>query len=594
MGRILKTVALALAIGVAAAGEATAQSLGTFRWQLQPYCNVVNLTVTQNGGLYTLDGYDDQCGAPTRASAVGTAVPNPNGSITIGFSIVTTPGGVPVHVQTAIDLGSLGGTWSDSAGHSGAFVFTPGAGNGGSARPVPTAGVPDNSITSAKIADGAIGALDIDPGQVQQRIQSACPSGQLMTGVNQNGTVVCEAVSSGAGGDITAVMAGTGLNGGGATGDVTLQVAFSGTGAVNAAARTDHTHAVRTGLTSTRIGDGALAINGTGQFNTAIGSSALAATTTGASNSGVGYGALTSNTSGDENTAIGTLAMQGNTAGLRNTAVGHSAMAFITGLNRNDNTAIGHAAGLHGGTRNTAVGVGALELGDGATSDHNTGVGYQALRESGGTSNVAIGAQTLDSATTGDNNTAIGAGALTALTSGDGNIALGRSAGLGLITGSDNVYVANSGANESGTMRLGTTNRHDRTFVAGIRGVSTGLNNAVAVVVDSNGQLGTVSSSRRTKFDIADLDPAVTAALRRLRPVQFRYTQAFADGSTPLQYGLIAEEVEAVLPDLVAYDGAGDPATVKYHVLPALLLAEVQRLSREVAALQAALDTARR
>ncbi len=594
MGRTLNAAALTLAAGIGWADVAAGQSLGTFRWQLQPYCNVVNVTVTQNGGLYTLDGYDDQCGAAERASVVGTAVPNPNGSVTLGFTIVTTPAGAPVHVQTALNLATLGGNWSDSAGHTGAFVFTPGAGTGGVPRPEPLLGIPDNSITTAKIADGAVGALDIDPAQVQQRIQSACPTDQLMTGVNQNGTVVCQSVTSGAGGDITGVTAGVGLSGGGATGDVALQVIFGGTGAQSAAAKADHTHAFGSGLTSTRIGDGAYGNNGAGQFNTAIGASTLAATTSGASNTGAGYAALTANTSGDENTAFGAATLQANTVGVRNTAVGHRAMAFSSGFSQADNTAIGHSANLQGGLRNTAVGAGALELGDGATSDHNTGIGYQALREVDGNYNVAVGAQTMDTLTTGNLNTALGAAALSALVTGSNNIAVGRSAGLAVTSGSDNIHVGSSGANESGTIRIGTTNTHDRAFVAGVRGVATGLNNAVGVVIDTNGQLGTVSSSRKTKFDIADLDTTVTAALQRLHPVQFRYTQAFADGSTPLQYGLIAEEVDQVLPDLVAYDADGAPATVKYHVLPALLLAEVQRLSREVAALQAALESSRR
>jgi len=120
-----------------------------------------------------------------------------------------------------------------------------------------------------------------------------------------------------------------------------------------------------------------------------------------------------------------------------------------------------------------------------------------------------------------------------------------------------------------------------RAFLAAVRGVTTGRNDAVAVVVDSLGQLGTVSSSRRTKFDIADLEQPVTDALQRLRPVQFRYRQAFSNGTTPFQYGLIAEEVQEVLPELVALDGTGQPATVKYHVLPSLLLADVQRLELE-------------
>src|SRR5690606_20560819 len=127
-----------------------------------------------------------------------------------------------------------------------------------------------------------------------------------------------------------------------------------------------------------------------------------------------------------------------------------------------------------------------------------------------------------------------------------------------------------------------------------IRGVTTGVNNAVPVVIDSAGQLGTVSSSRRTKFDIANLDAPVTEALHQLRPVQFRYRQAFADGSTPLQYGLIAEEVNEVLPALVALGEDGTPETVKYHVLPSLLLADVQRLARERLRLETALEQERR
>ncbi len=557
-----------------------AQPLGTFSWQLAPYCNVVTVSVTQNGGLYTLDGYDNQCGGPVRASVVGVAVPNPNGSITLGFTIVTPPGGAPVHVQTAIDLGSFGGAWSDNQGNTGSFVFTPSGAAGGSPRPAPVNGIPDNSVTSEKVVDGAIGAQDIDPGQVQQRIQSACPTGQLMTGVNQNGTVVCEAVSSGAGGDITAVAAGNGLLGGGATGDVLLQVAFSGTGTTTGVARSDHTHAIGPSLASIRIGDGALVNNGPGQFNTAVGASALATTAAGSSNTGVGYHALLANNSGDLNTALGALALAANTSGVRNTAAGYGAMAFGSGSS-NDNTAIGHSAATNGGLRNTALGAGALAFGNGATSDHNTGLGYNALRSADGGSNIAVGAEALDELTTGDFNAALGASALPVLTAGSGNIAVGRSAGLSLTAGSSNIYIGNSGAaSETGMIRIGSGSQ-TAFFASAIRGVTTGLNNALAVVIDSAGQLGTVSSSRKTKFDIADLDPSVTSTLQRLRPVQFRYLQAFADGSTPIQYGLIAEEVQDVLPELVALDEAGEPASVKYHVLPALLLAEVQRLERD-------------
>ena len=124
-GQAVRVALAALVLIVVERSVVTAQPLGTFSWQLAPYCNVVTVSVTQNGGLYTLDGYDNQCGGPVRASVVGVAVPNPNGSITLGFTIVTPPGGAPVHVQTAIDLGSLGGAWSDNQGNTGSFVFTP-------------------------------------------------------------------------------------------------------------------------------------------------------------------------------------------------------------------------------------------------------------------------------------------------------------------------------------------------------------------------------------------------------------------------------------------------------------------------------------
>lgn len=116
------------------AREASAQPLGTFRWQSQPNCNVLMLNVVQQGGTYMLDGYDDQCGAGQRASATGTAFLNPDGTVGIGLTIVASPSGTNVHLEARISTVSLGGPWNDSAGNSGTFVFTPGAGTGGSPR----------------------------------------------------------------------------------------------------------------------------------------------------------------------------------------------------------------------------------------------------------------------------------------------------------------------------------------------------------------------------------------------------------------------------------------------------------------------------
>ncbi len=156
---IVGVSALLWALGVA---SAEAQSLGSFTWQLQPFCNKVAVTVTQNGGTYTVDGYDDQCGGVQRAPLVGVATPNPDGSIGLGLAIVTAPGGRPVHVDARIALASLGGPWFDSAGNSGAFVFNGNA--AGAARPAPT--VPGTvlavgSVPGTAIANGAIGTAQI-------------------------------------------------------------------------------------------------------------------------------------------------------------------------------------------------------------------------------------------------------------------------------------------------------------------------------------------------------------------------------------------------------------------------------------------------
>jgi hypothetical protein len=122
-------------------------------------------------------------------------------------------------------------------------------------------------------------------------------------------------------------------------------------------------------------------------------------------------------------------------------------------------------------------------------------------------------------------------------------------------------------------------------FPNGVRGVTTGSGDAVNVVIDSNGQLGTISSSRRFKEDIHDMGDA-SRGLMRLRPVTFRYKKPFDDGSKPIQYGLIAEEVAEVYPDLVAHSADGQIETVKYQVVEAMLLNEVQQQQADIRALQ--------
>ncbi len=119
----LSRFGVAIAIVALGTSSASAQFIGAFSWQLQPYCNVLTLNVTQQGGIFTLDGFDDQCGAATRASATGVAFPNPDGTIGIGLAIVVTPGSTPVHVDATISLATVSGTWRDSLALAGTFGF---------------------------------------------------------------------------------------------------------------------------------------------------------------------------------------------------------------------------------------------------------------------------------------------------------------------------------------------------------------------------------------------------------------------------------------------------------------------------------------
>ncbi len=162
MKRLVVFAGAAAVLGVLSSAPAQAQSIGTLTWQLQPYCNRVTLTITQNGGIYTLDGFDDQCGAAQRAPLVGIATPNPDGSIGFGLNIVTVPSGLSVHVESRVSLGTLGGLWTDSAGNSGTLVFNGAA--AGAARPAPTVSgtvLAVGSIPGTAIANGAVGNAQI-------------------------------------------------------------------------------------------------------------------------------------------------------------------------------------------------------------------------------------------------------------------------------------------------------------------------------------------------------------------------------------------------------------------------------------------------
>jgi hypothetical protein len=359
--------------------------------------------------------------------------------------------------------------------------------------------------------------------------------------------------------------------------------------------------ALNNGSNNFSAGIGSLPASTTGNGNTAVGDTALSWNSTGTGNTAVGYRTLVNNTTGSFNTAIGNVALQNNTTGGPNTAVGFSVLASnttgagnaalgSTALHKNStgssNTAIGDAALWSNttGYQNTAVGQNAVV--SNTTGFYNTGVGVAAVQlNTTGWQNTGLGYYALSDNTTGFSNTAVGFNALINSASGSYNTAIGSGAGQSLQSGSNNVYISNLGASsESGAIRIGSLSSQTAAFIAGIRGVTTANNDAVPVVIDSNGQLGTMSSSRRFKEDIQDMAEA-SDGLMQLRPVTFRYKRPFDDGSKPIQYGLIAEEVAEVYPDLVARSVDGQIETVKYQVLDSMLLNELQKQRAQITSL---------
>jgi Chaperone of endosialidase len=306
--------------------------------------------------------------------------------------------------------------------------------------------------------------------------------------------------------------------------------------------------ALTSGTFNTAVGFFALLNNTSGSYNTALGAGTLIANTTAQENTATGTGALLSNTSGSENTANGAFALFSNTIGFQNTAIGDRALFVNNG-------------------------------------DFNTAIGKNALQANvDGNENTATGVDALFSNTTGIDNTANGLGALHNNTTGGANTALGLSAGFNATTGSNNVYI--------GAGMMGVAGESNACYIASIFGRTSA--DGVAVLINSDNKLGTATSSKRFKEDIKPMDKASEAILA-LKPVSFRYKKEIDSRGIP-QFGLVAEEVEKVNPDLVVRDKEGKPYTVRYDQVNAMLLNEflkehrtVEELKKEVAALTAGL-----
>jgi Chaperone of endosialidase len=312
--------------------------------------------------------------------------------------------------------------------------------------------------------------------------------------------------------------------------------------------------------------------------NTAEGTDALFSLTTGTENTAIGFDALNSNTTGDSNTATGSIALSSNTTGVRNTANGFAALNSNTTGERN--TATGRAAMTFNTTGNNNTADGHDALFSNTTAIRNTATGSFALfSNTTGPNNTALGYFALFSNTTGNSNTASGYDALVNNTTGIGNVALGNFAGANLTTGDNNIDVGNVGmAGESNTIRIGTVGTQTVTYMAGIMGKTAPM--GTPVFINANGQLGTTPSSARFKDEIRPMDKASEAILA-LKPVTFQYKKELDPDGTE-QFGLVAEDVAKVNPDLVVRDAEGKVYTVRYDAVNAMLLNEFLKEHRQV------------
>jgi trimeric autotransporter adhesin len=339
---------------------------------------------------------------------------------------------------------------------------------------------------------------------------------------------------------------------------------------------------VSTSPENTAVGDQALVSN-TGAYNTATGFQALFSNTSAENNTAVGADALSSNT-GPNNTAVGSGALFSNEGdpnnglGAFNNAIGANSLFF--NVNGSTNNALGESALLSNITAsaNTAVGDVALANNDSTgTGDgsFNTALGAGALYSNvEGNSNNAVGVDALGSNTIGVYNNAIGFEALGNNVSGSSNVAVGDNAGLNVTSASNVICI---GAEVTGA------NVPNSCYIGSIFGQTS--SGGASVLINFDGKLGTVVSSRRFKENIKAMDKA-SEVLFALKPVAFRYKQEIDEARTQ-QFGLVAEDVEEINPDLVVRDKDGKPYSVRYEQVNAMLLNEFLKEHRTVQEMKA-------
>jgi hypothetical protein len=345
---------------------------------------------------------------------------------------------------------------------------------------------------------------------------------------------------------------------------------------------------------TTAEGEDALFSLTTGIGNTAMGYHALYLNTNTSNNTAIGASALASNMLGYYNTAVGAEALAASGQASNNTAIGYAALSTANRYADTDNVAVGYRAmgsaisygcvaigsnALNLNTGQLNVAIGNLTLAVNTTGENNTAIGWHSLpNNQTGNLNTVAGLETMFYNQSGSNNVALGYFALGDNVSGSNNIALGTDAGINT-TGSNNIAIGNSGvAEDTGVIRIGTSNTHHATVIAGIFNAT--LAQGMPVVINREGRLGVTTSSSRFKDEIKPMDHSSESILS-LHPVTFRYKHDLDPDGIP-QFGLVAEQAEKVNPDLVARDEAGKPYTVRYEAVNAMLLNEFLKEHRKV------------